>query len=128
MVIDEINEKWSQDQKYGVDKMFLIGGGGEYLFEEIKNSRELAFIKDRIELPADFRFINAKGYLVKAQEIEDIVLNQNVLNQNIIARFGHIKMSIEIQGFLGKFYKLSLYIASKIGLVFHMVPCTKGEL
>ena len=78
MVIDEINEKWSQDQKYGFDKMFLIGSGGEYLFEEIKNSRELGFIKDRIELPADFRFINAKGCLVKAHEIEDIVLNQNI--------------------------------------------------
>jgi len=78
MIIDEINEKWGQEQKYKVGKIFLIGGGGEYLYEELKNSKDLKFIKNHIELPAEPRFINARGCLVKAQEIEEIVLEQNV--------------------------------------------------
>ncbi len=76
MVNDEINEKWPERLKLRINKVFLIGGGGQYLFEEFKNSHALKFIQDDIELPPNPRMANAEGCLEVANKIESIVLSR----------------------------------------------------
>jgi len=46
----KLTKNGAKIKSIGIEKIFLIDVRGEYLFEEIRNSIELGFIKDRIEL------------------------------------------------------------------------------
>ncbi len=74
MVNDGINEKWGTSRKMRLSKIFLVGGGGQLLYEDFKQSKELSTVKDNMELPINARFANAYGCLQVAEEIEKILL------------------------------------------------------
>ncbi len=78
MIDAEINERWGEKERERISKVFLVGGGGELLYDEFRNSNELRFIRDDIELPLEPRFANAYGCLKVAENIEEIILSQNV--------------------------------------------------
>ena len=74
MVNDGISERWGDAQKQRLDKIFLVGGGGQLLFPEFKENKKFSFIRNNIELPMNPRFANAYGCLLVANEIEKLVL------------------------------------------------------
>lgn len=76
MVNDGISERWGASQRKRLNRVFIVGGGGQLLFDEFKGSKELSFIQNNIELPMNPRFANAYGCLQVAQEIERMVLQR----------------------------------------------------
>lgn len=73
MVNDGINERWGAVQRKRLNKIFLVGGGGQLLYEDFKRNKELEFIQSSIILPSNARFANAFGCLHVAEEIEKLV-------------------------------------------------------
>lgn len=73
MVNDGINERWGASQRKRLNRIFLVGGGGQLLYNEFKQSKELNSVQSNIELPVNARFANAYGCLQVAEEIGKIV-------------------------------------------------------
>ena len=63
MVNDGINERWGAVQRKRLNKIFLVGGGGQLLYEDFKRNKELEFIQNSIILPSNARFANAFAFM-----------------------------------------------------------------
>jgi plasmid segregation protein ParM len=75
VINDEINKRW-KSKRHAIARTFLVGGGGEYLFNEFSS------IQDNVELAPDPRFANALGCLKVADTLEEIFQEKAALSIN----------------------------------------------